>query len=206
MNTELMNRKTAETFTGKPSRKEAEKAVATLLMWAGDDPAREGLKDTPKRVVDAYLEMFSGYAYDPKVILGKTFANVDNYNEIVLLKDIAFESCCEHHILPIIGVAHIAYVSKDRLVGLSKLARLIDVFAKRLQTQEGMTSQIIRALEEVLSPVGAMVIIEAQHSCMSIRGVHKSSAITVTEKFTGCFVEGAMQDRVYKLISNKKSF
>ncbi len=134
MNTELMNHKIAEAFTGKPSRKEAEKAVATLLMWAGDDPAREGLKDTPKRVVDAYLEMFSGYAYDPKVILGKTFANVDNYNEIVLLKDIAFESCCEHHILPVIGVAHIAYVSKDRLVGLSKLSISYCVCFKFLAT------------------------------------------------------------------------
>lgn len=185
----------------KPTKEEAMKAVETLILWAGDNPHREGLLDTPKRVVDAYLEMFSGYSQDPQAILAKTFPDTDKYNEIVLLKNIAFESCCEHHILPITGEAHIAYVAKDRLVGLSKLARLVDVFAKRLQTQEGMTAQILNALEASLSPLGVAVIIKAKHSCMSSRGVYKPDSITVTEKFSGCFNDNLMRDRFYKLIN-----
>ena len=185
----------------RPTIDEAKKAVETLILWAGDNPYREGLIDTPKRVVNAYMEMFSGYKEDPAIILGKTFPDTDSYNEMVLLKNIAFESCCEHHILPIVGEAHIAYIAKDRLVGLSKLARLVDIYAKRLQTQEGMTAQILNALESALSPIGAAVMIEAKHSCMSSRGVYKPNSITTTEKFSGCFQDPSMRDRFYKSIN-----
>lgn len=187
----------------KPSREEAEQAVRTLIKWLGDNPNREGLKDTPKRVVNYYTEMFSGYLSNPDMILSKTFSDVDNYNELVLLKDIEFESCCEHHMLPVIGVAHVAYIAQNKLVGLSKLARLVDVYAKRLQTQEGMTAQILQSLESALQPKGAYVIIEAKHQCMSIRGVHKSNSYTITEKFSGCFQSYEMQQRVRSLICKK---
>jgi GTP cyclohydrolase I len=187
----------------KPSREEAEQAVRTLIKWLGDNPNREGLKDTPKRVVNYYTEMFSGYLSNPDIILSKTFSDVDNYNELVLLKDIEFESCCEHHMLPVIGVAHVAYIAQNKLVGLSKLARLVDIYAKRLQTQEGMTAQILQSLESALQPKGAYVIIEAKHQCMSIRGVHKSNSYTITEKFSGCFQSYEMQQRVRSLICKK---
>jgi GTP cyclohydrolase I len=171
----------------RPSREKAEEAVRTLLAFAGDDPAREGLLDTPKRVVDAYDEMFQGYRECPLDVLDKTFGEIGSYNDFVLVKDIAFNSHCEHHIMPFFGKAHIAYKPVERVVGLSKLARLVDVYAKRLQTQEHMTSQIATALEEVLKPQGVAVMLEAEHMCMSIRGVTKPGSLTVTTQFSGLF-------------------
>ena len=171
----------------RPSREKAEEAVRTLLAFAGDDPAREGLLDTPKRVVDAYDEMFQGYRECPLDVLDKTFGEIGSYNDFVLVKDIAFNSHCEHHIMPFFGKAHIAYKAVERVVGLSKLARLVDVYAKRLQTQEHMTSQIATALEEVLKPQGVAVMLEAEHMCMSIRGVTKPGSLTVTTQFSGLF-------------------
>jgi GTP cyclohydrolase I len=171
----------------RPSREKAEEAVRTLLAYAGDDPVREGLLDTPKRVVDAYDEMFQGYRECPLDVLDKTFGEIGSYNDFVLVKDIAFNSHCEHHIMPFFGKAHIAYKPVERVVGLSKLARLVDVYAKRLQTQEHMTSQIATALEEVLKPQGVAVMLEAEHMCMSIRGVTKPGSLTVTTQFSGLF-------------------
>jgi GTP cyclohydrolase I len=171
----------------RPSREKAEEAVRTLLAFAGDDPAREGLLDTPKRVVDAYDEMFQGYRECPLDVLDKTFGEIGSYNDFVLVKDIAFNSHCEHHIMPFFGKAHIAYKPVERVVGLSKLARLVDVYAKRLQTQEHMTSQIATALEEILKPQGVAVMLEAEHMCMSIRGVTKPGSLTVTTQFSGLF-------------------
>jgi GTP cyclohydrolase I len=171
----------------RPSREKAEEAVRTLLAFAGDDPARDGLLDTPKRVVDAYDEMFQGYRECPLDVLDKTFGEIGSYNDFVLVKDIAFNSHCEHHIMPFFGKAHIAYKPVERVVGLSKLARLVDVYAKRLQTQEHMTSQIATALEEVLKPQGVAVMLEAEHMCMSIRGVTKPGSLTVTTQFSGLF-------------------
>jgi GTP cyclohydrolase I len=171
----------------RPSRDEAEKAVRTLLAYTGDDATREGLLDTPKRVVDAYEEMFQGYRECPLDVLDKTFGEIGTYNDFVLVKDIGFNSHCEHHIMPFFGKAHIAYKPVDRVVGLSKLARLVDVYAKRLQTQEHMTSQIATALDEILKPQGVAVMLEAEHMCMSIRGVTKSGSLTVTTQFSGLF-------------------
>ncbi len=171
----------------RPSQQEAEKAVRTLLAWAGDNPDREGLKDTPRRVVEAYNEYFAGYAEDPDEILSRTFEEVQGYDEIVLLRNMQFESHCEHHIAPIIGRAHVAYIPTDRVVGISKIARLVDVFAKRLQTQEIMTVQIADAIERVLQPKGVAVVIEADHQCMTTRGVHKPGTSTVTSRMLGTF-------------------
>ncbi|PIR32186.1 MAG: GTP cyclohydrolase I FolE [Alphaproteobacteria bacterium CG11_big_fil_rev_8_21_14_0_20_44_7] len=171
------------------SRKQAEDAVRTLLLWAGDDPEREGLIDTPKRVVRAYEEFFGGYDEDPSEILKRTFEETEGYNEMVTLKDIEFESHCEHHMVPIIGKAHIAYIPNKRVVGISKIARIVDVFAKRLQIQEKLTSQIATTIEEVLEPKGVAVIIEAQHQCMTTRGVHKSGVVMQTSKMTGLFMK-----------------
>ena len=171
----------------RPSAEEAKEAVRTLIRWAGDNPAREGLLDTPQRVIDAYQEFYSGYAEDPDAVLAKTFEEVAGYDEIVLLKNMRFESHCEHHMVPIIGVAHIAYLPNKKVVGLSKLARLLDVFAKRLQTQELMTQQIADTIERVLAPHGIAVIIDANHECMSTRGVHKSESSTITTQMRGIF-------------------
>ncbi|MGI8527145.1 MAG: GTP cyclohydrolase I FolE [Pseudolabrys sp.] len=179
----------------RPSRDEAERAVRTLLAYAGDDATREGLLDTPKRVVDAYEEMFQGYRECPLDILDKTFGEIGSYNDFVLVKDIGFNSHCEHHIMPFFGKAHIAYKPVERVVGLSKLARLVDVYAKRLQTQEHMTSQIATALEEILRPHGVAVMLEAEHMCMSIRGVNKPGSLTVTTQFSGLF-ENNPQEQV----------
>src|SRR5207302_4596563 len=156
----------------RPSREEALEAVRTLIRWAGDDPEREGLLGTPDRVVRAYAEFFSGYDEDPVALLQRTFEEMDGYDEIVMLKDIRFESHCEHHIAPIIGKVHIAYLPNNRVVGISKLARLVEVYAKRLQIQEKMTAQIANTLDEVLTPKGVAVVIEAAHQCMTKRGVH----------------------------------
>ena len=158
----------------KPTRAEAEAAIRTLIQWAGDDPDREGLIDTPSRVVRSYEEFYQGYTADPRALLERTFEEVEGYDEIVFLRDIRFESHCEHHMAPIIGRAHVAYLPHQRVVGISKLARLIDVYAKRLQIQEKMTSQIANTINEILQPKGTAVVIEASHQCMTTRGVHKA--------------------------------
>ena len=173
----------------KPSREEAMQAVKTLIEWAGDDPTREGLVETPKRVVAAYEELFEGYTQDPEDILRKTFEEVEGYDEMVIVKDIRLETHCEHHIVPILGTAHIGYIPNKRVVGISKLARIVDVFGKRLQTQETMTSQIATTIENVLNPKGVAVVIDAGHQCMSTRGVHKTESSTVTSSMKGVFKE-----------------
>ena len=171
----------------RPSRKEAEEAVRTLLRWAGDDPSREGLLDTPARVGRSYEEFFVGYETDPADLLERTFEEIDGYDEMVLLKDIRFESHCEHHMAPIIGKAHIAYLPRTRVVGISKLARLVEMYAKRLTIQEKMTSQIANTLDEILQPLGVAVVIEAAHQCMTTRGVHKPGVTMVTSRMLGAF-------------------
>lgn len=187
----------------RPSRAEAEAAVRTLIRWAGDDPTREGLIDTPKRVAKAFEEWFSGYDEDAESILARTFEEVGGYDDIVLLKGIRLESYCEHHMAPIIGVAHIAYLPSDMVVGISKLARLVDVYAKRLQVQEKLTAQIASTLETVLQPRGVAVLIEAEHQCMSTRGVHKHGVDTITTRFTGEFLSNpALEERFLRLIKN----
>ena len=173
----------------KPSREEALKAVKTLIEWAGDDPTREGLIETPKRVVAAYEEFFEGYTQDPEEILEKSFEEVEGYDEMVIVKDIRLESHCEHHIVPILGKAHIGYIPNKRVVGISKLARIVDVFGKRLQTQETMTSQIANTIQKVLDPKGVAVVIDAGHQCMTTRGVHKTESSTVTSSMKGIFKE-----------------
>ena len=171
----------------RPSREEAEEAVRTLLRWAGEDPAREGLLDTPKRVTKAYGEFFGGYDESPAEILDKVFEEVAGYDDMVLVKDIDFASHCEHHMVPFVGKAHIAYYPSEGVVGLSKLARLVDAYARRLQTQETMTAQIVAALDDSLKPRGIAVLLEAEHMCMSMRGVMKQGSSTITSQFTGVF-------------------
>lgn len=171
----------------RPSREEAEEAVRTLIRWAGDDPTREGLLETPKRVAKAYLQLYAGYEEDPAEVLSKVFEDVEGYGDMVLVRDIPFHSHCEHHMVPFYGKAHIAYFPSKGVVGLSKLARLVDVYARRLQTQETMTAQIVDAIEDALAPRGVAVMIEAEHMCMSMRGVMKSGSSTVTTTFTGAF-------------------
>ena len=173
--------------TSKPTRKEAEDAVRTLISWAGDDPKREGLIETPKRVVKSYEEFYAGYNQDPAEILSKVFEEIEGYDEIVLVKDILLESHCEHHMVPILGKAHVAYLPDKRVVGLSKLARVVDLYAKRLQTQETMTAQIADTINEVLKPKGVAVVIDAEHQCMSSRGVSKKGTSTVTSRMLGTF-------------------
>jgi GTP cyclohydrolase I len=171
----------------KPTREEAEDAVRVLLRWAGDDPAREGLIETPRRVVKAYEEFFKGYQQDPGDVLARVFEEVEGYDDLVLLRDIPFTSHCEHHMVPFVGKAHIAYYPTGGVVGLSKLARLVEVYAKRLQTQEAMTAQIAQAIETALRPRGVAVLVEAEHMCMSMRGVLKQGSSTVTVQFSGAF-------------------
>ena len=173
--------------TSKPTRKEAEDAVRTLISWAGDDPTREGLIETPKRVVKSYEEFYNGYDQDPAEILSKVFEEIEGYDEIVLVKDILLESHCEHHMVPILGKAHVAYLPDKRVVGLSKLARVVDLYAKRLQTQETMTAQIADTINDVLKPKGVAVVIDAEHQCMSSRGVSKKGTSTVTSRMLGVF-------------------
>jgi GTP cyclohydrolase I len=177
------------TPVSRPTREQAEEAVRTLLRWAGDDPRREGLVETPRRVVKAFEELFSGYGQDPGEVLDKVFAEVQGYGDIVLVRDIPFHSHCEHHMVPFFGKAHIAYYPSEGVVGLSKLARLVDVYAKRLQTQEALTAQIADTLDEELKPRGVAVMLEAEHLCMSMRGVQKPGALTLTTQFTGVFKE-----------------
>lgn len=188
-------------LSSRPSRAEAEAAVRTLIRWAGDDPRREGLIDTPSRVVKAFEEWFAGYHEDAEAILARTFDEVEGYDDIVLLKDIRLESYCEHHMAPIIGKAHIAYLPTTRVVGISKLARLVDVFAKRLQVQEKLTAQIANTLEAALEPRGVAVMIAAEHQCMSTRGVHRHGVDTVTTRFTGEFLKDPrLEERFLRLV------
>lgn len=187
----------------RPSEQEAMEAVRTLIRWAGDDPSREGLLDTPQRVVDAYREFYAGYDENPEDILARTFDDVAGYDEIVLLKNMRFESHCEHHMVPIIGRAHIAYLPDRKVVGISKIARLLDVYAKRLQTQELMTAQIADTIARVLEPKAVCVIIDAKHECMTTRGVHKSETTTVTSQMRGIFkTDPAARAEVMRLVAS----
>jgi GTP cyclohydrolase I len=181
----------------KPNQTDAEDAVRTLIRWAGDDPAREGLRETPARVVRAYKEFFRGYGVDPEGVLKRTFEETDGYDEMIVLKDIRFESHCEHHLAPIIGRAHIAYLPSKRVVGISKLARLLDVYAKRLQIQEKLTAQIANTLNDVLQPRGVAVVIDASHQCMTTRGVHKPGTSMVTSRMLGAFRTDASTRREF---------
>ena len=189
--------KNAERAPQRPSRAQAEEAVRTLLRWAGDDPSREGLKDTPGRVVSAYQDWFSGYSEDPMVLLKRTFEEVDGYDEMVVLRDIRFESHCEHHLAPIIGRVHVGYLPVNKIVGISKLARVVDVYARRLQVQERMNAQIANAIRQVLEPKGVAVVIEATHQCMTTRGVHKPGVVMVTSTMLGAFREDARTRREF---------
>jgi GTP cyclohydrolase I len=175
----------------RPSRKEAEEAVHTLLRWAGEDPSREGLADTPRRVALAYEDWFSGYKEDPVRFLQRTFEEVDGYDEMIVLRDITFESHCEHHMAPIIGKAHVGYLPNNKVVGISKLARVVDAFARRFQVQEKMTAQIANCIQDVLKPNGVGVVIDASHQCMTTRGIHKSDVSMVTSQMLGSFRKDA---------------
>jgi GTP cyclohydrolase I len=188
---------TAQTPAARPNRDEALASVETLLRWAGDDPNREGLLGTPDRVVKAYEDFFRGYAVDPVELLQRTFEEVEGYDEMVLLRDIRFESHCEHHMAPIIGRAHVGYLPKSRVIGISKLARVVDAYARRLQIQEKMTVQIARAIDEVLQPKGVGVVIEASHQCMTTRGVHKPGTSMVTSRMLGRFRSDAATRREF---------
>ncbi len=183
----LVSRRNGAVDAARPSRAEAEAAVRTLLLWAGDDPTREGLRETPARVAKAYEEYFSGYEADPVALLRRTFEETEGYDEIVLLRDIRFESHCEHHMAPVVGRAHVAYLPHRRVVGISKLARLVEVYARRLTIQEKMTAQIAGAINDVLEPKGVAVVIEAAHQCMTTRGVHKPGVTMVTSRMLGAF-------------------
>ncbi|HTN62058.1 MAG TPA: GTP cyclohydrolase I FolE [Devosia sp.] len=188
----------------RPSQAEAEAAVRVLIAWAGDDPTREGLLETPARVAKSYGELFAGYEQDPKTVLDRTFKDVGGYDDIVLMRDIPFHSHCEHHMVPFVGKAHIAYLPHDGVVGLSKLARLVEVFARRLQTQENMTAQIIDAINENLGPRGAAVMLEAEHMCMTMRGVRAHGVATITHRFTGVFAEDRQeQDRFFAMVGKR---
>jgi GTP cyclohydrolase I len=184
----------------RPTREAALEAVRTLIAWAGDDPRREGLIDTPERVLDAYGEWFGGYRADPAGELSTVFEDVQGYDELVMLRDIEVESHCEHHIAPFLGKAYVAYLPRDKVVGISKLARVVDIFAKRLQTQETLTQQIAETISEALDPLGVAVLIDAEHQCMTTRGVHHRHVSTITTQFTGAFkADKALQDRFLRL-------
>ncbi len=188
----------------RPDRATAEEAVRTLIAWAGDDPGREGLRDTPGRVVNAYREFFQGYDECPIEVLSRTFDDVGGYDDIVMLRDIDLNSHCEHHMVPFIGKAHVAYMPDNAVVGISKLARVVDIYSRRLQTQETMTAQIALTIDNVLKPLGVAVMIEAVHQCMSMRGVHKPNVATITTQFTGIFKENqSQQDRFMMLAYGK---
>lgn len=192
-----------EATVSKPTQAEAEDAVRVLLRWAGENPQREGLLDTPKRVAKAYRELFSGYDKSVDDILGTTFEEVGGYNDIVLVRDIPFHSHCEHHMVPIIGKAHVAYLPSGRVLGLSKIARIVDMYARRLQTQETMTAQIANAIHDNLNPRGVAVLIDAEHMCMSMRGIQKQGSSTLTSTFTGEFKDNAAEQvRFMTMIRN----
>ncbi len=188
-----------------PSRKDAEQAVETLLSWAGEDPQREGLVDTPKRVARAYEDWFSGYRENPLQFLKRTFEEVEGYDELIVLRDITFESHCEHHMAPIIGHAHVGYLPRNKVVGISKLARVVESFARRFQVQEKMTAQIANCINDVLDPKGVGVVIEASHQCMTTRGIHKSGVSMVTSQMLGAFRKDARTRAEFlQMIDNKK--
>src|SRR3990172_5446787 len=204
----LPTRAQTETSRGsrivRPSRDEAEEAVRTLIAYAGDDPEREGLRDTPKRVTSAYDEFFAGYHEDPMEVLSRTFDEVAGYDDIVMLRDIELHSHCEHHMIPFVGKEHVAYFPTDRVVGISKLARVVEVFARRLQTQETMTAQIAEIIDKALKPKGVAVMIEAVHQCMSIRGVKKPDVATITTQFTGIFKEDPAQQARFMMLATDR--
>jgi GTP cyclohydrolase I len=189
--------KTVDHTPARPTRAQAEEAIRTLLLWAGDDPSREGLRDTPARVANAYQEWFSGYALDPEAFLARTFEEVEGYDEMVVLKDIRFESHCEHHLAPIIGKAHVGYLPVRKVVGISKLARVVETYARRLQVQEKMNAQIANCIQNILEPKGVAVVIEAAHQCMTTRGVHKPGVTMVTSTMLGAFREDASTRREF---------
>lgn len=186
----------------QPTQEQAEEAVRTLLLWAGDDPSREGLLDTPRRVAKAYKEFYKGYDEDPGEVLDRVFEEVEGYQDMILVRDIPFYSHCEHHMVPFVGKAHIGYYPSNGVVGLSKLARLVDVFARRLQTQETMTAQIAQAIEKALQPRGVAVLVEAEHMCMSMRGVQKQGSSTMTTQYTGLFKEATEQVRFFTMVKS----
>ena len=194
-------------MTDKPSRDEALAAVKTLISWAGDDPTREGLVETPDRVIRAYREFFAGYEEDPEQVLAKTFEEVEGYDDAVIVRNIRVESHCEHHMVPILGVAHVGYIPNKRVVGISKLARIVDIFGKRLQTQETMTAQIADTINRVLEPKGVAVVIDAGHQCMSTRGIHKTESSTITSRMLGIFREKPeTREEFMHLIHSPKKF
>ena len=196
----------AET-ANKPTREEAEEAVRTLICWTGDDPDREGLIETPKRVVKAYEEFFEGYNMDPEEVLTKTFEEVQGYDDAVIVRNIRVESHCEHHIVPILGVAHVGYIPNNRVVGISKLARVIEIFGKRLQTQETMTAQIADTIQKVLQPKGVAVVVDASHQCMTTRGIHKTESSTITSRMLGAFRDNPeTRSEFMNLINSPKDF
>ena len=190
----------------RPSQAEAEEAVRTLIAWAGDDPSREGLLDTPRRVTEAFEEYFSGYGLDPAEVLARQFDETGGYDDLVMLRDIRVESHCEHHLAPFLGVAHVAYLPNGRIVGISKIARVVEIFAKRLQTQETMTAQIADAIEQALRPRGVAVLIEAEHQCMSTRGVRQPGVKTITTRFTGALdSDASYRDRFLQMVHGARA-
>ena len=203
----IQNKIEQATKVTKPSREEAEEAVRTLICWTGDDPDREGLIETPKRVVKAYEEFFEGYDMDPEEVLQKTFEEVQGYDDAVIVRNIRVESHCEHHIVPIIGVAHVGYIPNNRVVGISKLARVIEIFGKRLQTQETMTAQIADTIQKVLEPKGVAVVVDASHQCMTTRGIHKTESSTITSRMLGAFRDNPeTRSEFMYLINSPKDF
>ena len=203
----IQNKIEQATTVIKPSREEAEEAVRTLICWTGDDPDREGLIETPKRVVKAYEEFFEGYDMDPEEVLEKTFEEVQGYDDAVIVRNIRVESHCEHHIVPIIGVAHVGYIPNNRVVGISKLARVIEIFGKRLQTQETMTAQIADTIQKVLEPKGVAVVVDASHQCMTTRGIHKTESSTITSRMLGAFRDNPeTRSEFMNLINSPKDF
>ena len=203
----IQNKIEQATTVTKPSREEAEEAVRTLICWTGDNPDREGLIETPKRVVKAYEEFFEGYDMDPEGVLQKTFEEVQGYDDAVIVRNIRVESHCEHHIVPIIGVAHVGYIPNNRVVGISKLARVIEIFGKRLQTQETMTAQIADTIQKVLEPKGVAVVVDASHQCMTTRGIHKTESSTITSRMLGAFRDNPeTRSEFMNLINSPKDF
>ena len=203
----IQNKIEQATTVIKPSREEAEEAVRTLICWTGDDPDREGLIETPKRVVKAYEEFFEGYDMNPEEVLQKTFEEVQGYDDAVIVRNIRVESHCEHHIVPIIGVAHVGYIPNNRVVGISKLARVIEIFGKRLQTQETMTALIADTIQKVLEPKGVAVVVDASHQCMTTRGIHKTESSTITSRMLGAFRDNPeTRSEFMNLINSPKDF
>lgn len=201
----MARKKVRKPKANRPSRKKAEEAVETLLLWAGEDPRREGLIDTPKRVASAYEDWFSGYREDPVMFLERTFEEVEGYDEMIVLRDISFESHCEHHMAPIIGVAHVGYLPSNKVVGISKLARVVEAFARRFQVQEKLTAQIANCIKDVLRPRGVGVVIDASHQCMTTRGIHKSGVSMVTSQMLGAFRKDARTRSEFLTMIGKSS-